>query len=144
MNAQTLLHASHAFAVSSNSSRRGLLKTAAALGLSLASLRGQAPRPDLPEHNHERVPIADLQNQDPDDLMPNGKSRKEAVAKAEHEKALKDADALIALSNQLKDEIAKSGTFVVSTAALKKTTDIEKLARSVRGHMEIYANAGVK
>ena len=123
-----------------------VLGTVIALGLSATSLRAQeSSRQDLPEHIHQRVPVTDLQDQDTtDDRLPNGKSQKDAIAKSEHEKALKDAEALIALSNQLKDEIVKAGTFVVPASALKKTAEIEKLARSVRGHVQIYSNLSVK
>src|ERR1700675_1078667 len=106
--------AAPAKASSPNASRRGMFKALAAIGLLLPSLRGQDPQQrDLPEHQHQRVPIADLQQADPEDRLPNGNSRKEVIAQSEHKKALKDAEALVSMSNQLKDDIQKAGTFVV-------------------------------
>lgn len=128
-----------------HASRRGMFKALAALGLSLPSLRSQVrPQPELPEDLHRRVPIEDLQQDDPEDRLPNGKSRTEVVAQSEHKKALKDAEALVSLSNQLRDDIQKAGTFVVPVGAIKRTDEIEKLARSARGHMQVYSNIGSK
>src|SRR5580658_1540217 len=120
--------ATRATAGSPSESRRGLFKALTALGLSLSAVTAQklpTPRPADPNAQDQD------QNQD-DPRLPNGKSQKDAIAQSEHEKALKDAEALVSLSNQLKDDIQKAGNFVVPVSALKKTQEIEKLARSVR------------
>ncbi len=119
----------------SNASRRGLFKTVTALGLSMASLRPQSP----PKLEDRRAPFPDVQDQDRDQVdprNPNGKSRKDAIAQSEHEKALKDAEELASLSNDLRDDINKIGNFVVPVSALKKTHEIEKLARRLRSHLQ--------
>jgi len=122
-----------------------MFKALAAIGLSLPSLRGQDPtQRELPEDQHRRVPIEDLQQEDPEDRLPNGKSRKEVIAQSEHKMALKDAEALVSMSNQLRDDIQKAGTFVVPVGAIKRTDEIEKLARRVRGHMQVYSNLASK
>jgi hypothetical protein len=118
-----------------------MFKALTALGLSLPSLRGQdRTQRELPEDQHRRVPIQELQQESPEDPLPNGKSRKEVIVQSEHQKALKDAEALVSLSNQLKDDLQKAGTFVVPVGAIKRTDEIEKLARSVRGHVQVYSN----
>jgi len=117
-----------------NASRRGLFKTVTALGLSMASLRPQPPKLE-----DRRAPFPNVQDQDQDQVdprHPNGKSQKDAFAQSEHEKALKDAEELASLSNELRDDIKKIGNFVVPVSALKKTHEIEKLARRLRGHLQ--------
>ena len=119
-----------------NASRRGLFKTVTALGLSMASLRPQSSPPKL---ENRRPPFPDVQDQDQDQVdprHPNGKSQKDAIAQSEHEKALKDAEELASLSNELRDDIKKIGDFVVPVLALKKTHEIEKLARRLRSHLQ--------
>ena len=111
-----------------NASRRGLFKTVTALGLSSASLLPQSSPPKLEDR---RAPFPDVQDQ-----VPNGKAQKEAIAQSEHEKALKDAEELASLSNELRDDIRKIGNFTVPVSALKKTHEIEKLARRLRGHLQ--------
>jgi hypothetical protein len=112
------------------SSRRGLFKIVTALGLSMASLRPQSSPPKLEDR---RAPFPDLQDQDQN---PNGKSQKDAIAQSEREKALKDAEELASLSNELRDDIKKAGNFTVPVSALKKTHEIEKLARRLRSHLQ--------
>jgi hypothetical protein len=118
-----------------NASRRGLFKTVTALGLSMASLRPQSP----PKLENRPAPFPNVQDQDQDQVdprHPNGKSQKDAIAQSEHEKALKDAEELASLSNELRDDIKKIGNFVVPVSALKKTQEIEKLARRLRSHLQ--------
>ena len=112
-----------------NASRRGLFKTVTALGISMASLYPQSSPPKLEDRP---APFPKLQDQD----QPNGKSQKDAIAQSEHEKALKDAEELASLSNELRDDIRKNGSFVVPVSALKKTHEIEKLARRLRSHLQ--------
>jgi len=64
--------------------------------------------------------------------LPNGKSQQEEILKAEHEKSLKDAAALIDLAEQLKADLEKNDRYVLSVATLKKTEEIEKLAKRIR------------
>ena len=64
--------------------------------------------------------------------LPNGKSQQEEILKAEHEKTLKDAAALIDLAEQLKADLEKNDRHVLSVATLKKTEEIEKLAKRIR------------
>ena len=75
-------------------------------------------------------------NPDEDQKLPNGKSQKNAIAKEDHEQALKDANNLIIVAQQLRDELQKAGDFVVPISSLKKTEEIEKLARRIRGRLK--------
>lgn len=111
-----------------------MFKALTAFGLSLSTLPAQKLPPPRPRDNNSDSPDQDPDKDDP--RLPNGKSQKDAIAQSEHEKALKDSEALVSLANQLKDDIEKAGNFVVPVSALKKTQEIEKLARSVRTHLQ--------
>lgn len=67
--------------------------------------------------------------------LPNGKSQQEEALKAEHEKTLKDAAALIDLAEQLKADLEKNDRYVLSVGTLKKTEEIEKLAKRIRARL---------
>jgi hypothetical protein len=67
--------------------------------------------------------------------LPNGKSQQDEILKAEHEKTLKDAAALIELAEQLKADLEKNDRHVLSIATLKKTEEIEKLAKKIRARL---------
>jgi len=67
-----------------------------------------------------------------DARLPNGKSQQDEILKAEYQKTLKDASALIDLAEQLKADLEKNDRFVLSLATIKKTEEIEKLAKKIR------------
>ena len=67
-----------------------------------------------------------------DVILPNGKSQKEEILKAEHQQNIKDAAELADLAEQLKIDLEKNDRYVLSMATLKKTDDIEKLAKRIR------------
>jgi hypothetical protein len=68
--------------------------------------------------------------------LPDGKSQQEAILKAEHEKSLKDAAELLALSEELKAELEKNDRHVVSVSSLRKTEEIERLAKRIRNRLK--------
>ncbi len=68
--------------------------------------------------------------------LPNGKTQTEEILKAEFEKSLKDAGDLVKLSEELKIELEKNDRHVLSLGAIKKTEEIEKIARRIRGRMK--------
>ena len=70
-----------------------------------------------------------------DVLLPNGKSQKEEILKAEHRQNIKDAADLAELAEQLKIDLEKNDRYIVSMATLKKTDDIEKLAKRIRARL---------
>ena len=88
------------------------------------------------------VPLA-LAPQDPnsadrDVRLPSGKSQKDEILKADHEKDLKDAATLVELAEQLKQELEKNDRHVLSVASLRKTEEIEKLAKRIRARLRRY------
>jgi hypothetical protein len=70
-----------------------------------------------------------------DTTLPNGKSQRDEILKADHQANLKDAAELAELADQLKIDLEKNDRFVVSMATIKKTDDIEKLAKRIRGRL---------
>jgi Tfp pilus assembly protein PilO len=72
------------------------------------------------------------QQDEPDSVMPNGKSQKEEILKAEHQQNLKDAAVLADLAEQLKADLEKNDRYILSMSTLKKTDDIEKLVKRIR------------
>jgi hypothetical protein len=70
-----------------------------------------------------------------DVILPNGKSQKDEILKSEHQQNLKDAAELAELAEQLKIELEKNDRYILSMATLKKTDDIEKLAKRIRARL---------
>jgi hypothetical protein len=87
-----------------------------------------------------QIPDSSQQHQDdPVDTgakLPDGPSQKEALAKAAYMDSLDDTKKLIAAAEDLKTELEKNDRYVVSLAAIRKTEDIEKLARRIRGRLK--------
>jgi hypothetical protein len=96
-----------------------------------ALLAAQDPSQQAPATHELPLP-----NSNEDERLPNGKSRKNEIAKQEHEQALKDTEELIVVAQQLKDELQKAGNYVVPLSSVKKTDEIEKLARRIRGRLK--------
>ncbi len=71
-----------------------------------------------------------------DDMrLPNGKLQRDEILKAEHEQNLKDAARLADLADELKQELEKNDRYVLSVSTLKKTDEIEKLAKKIRSRL---------
>lgn len=68
----------------------------------------------------------------PEDKLPNGKSQKDEILKAEREENIRDAGRLVEMSEGLKANLEKDDRFVLSMETLKKTDDIEKLVKKIR------------
>jgi hypothetical protein len=67
--------------------------------------------------------------------LPSGKSQRDEILKAEREQNIRDAAQLVDLAQQLQVDLEKNDRFVFSIATLKKTDDIEKLAKKIRSRM---------
>jgi hypothetical protein len=102
-----------------------------ALGLSLACMGVTALHPA----QQERPQIPPPPTQQEDVKLPNGKSQRDEILKAEHEQNVKDAAELVELAQQLQQEIEKNDRYVFSINTLKKTDDIEKLVKKIRARM---------
>ena len=70
-----------------------------------------------------------------DPRLPNGKLQRDEILKAEHQANIKDAAELADLAEQLKIDLEKNDRFVLSMATLKKTDEIEKLAKRIRSRL---------
>lgn len=70
-----------------------------------------------------------------DVILPSGKKQRDEILKFEHRQNIKDAAELAELAAQLKTDIEKEDRFVLSMATLKKTDDIERLARRIRARL---------
>jgi hypothetical protein len=68
-------------------------------------------------------------------ILPSGKKQSDEILKAEHVQNLKDASDLVELAQQLKLDLEKNDRYVVSISTIKKTDDIEKLAKRIRARM---------
>jgi hypothetical protein len=73
-----------------------------------------------------------------DHKLPNGKSQNEEILKADHQKSLEDAAALVELAQELQKDLETDGRHVLSLASLKKTEEIEKIAKRIRGRMRRF------
>ena len=75
----------------------------------------------------------------PDDLDPHlAHTQREAMIKADHKKNVEEAEALLKLAEELKTDLEKDDANIVSVKSMKKTEDIEKLAKSIRGRLKRY------
>jgi len=87
----------------------------------------------------------DLLNQHPlpekqpvDRKLPNGKSQSEEILKADHAKSLQDLKQITELSQSLAAEMERDTSHVLSLNSIRKTEEIEKLARRIRGRMRRF------
>jgi hypothetical protein len=87
----------------------------------------EPPQPPIPNPRDE-----------PGDRLPNGKSQKEAIAKEDYQKSLEDARELIKASESLLADLEKNDRYVISVSELRKTDEIEKLAKRIRGRLKRY------
>jgi len=104
------------------------------LALLLAPLAGKAADPqDPPDDHHLTLPKT---REEDDTRLPNGKSQRDEIARQQHADALKDVDSLVAAAEELRDELKHAGDFVVPVTSLRKTEEIEKLAKKIRGRLK--------
>ena len=68
--------------------------------------------------------------------LPNGKLQRDEILKSDYEKTLQDAADLQRLSKELQLDLEKASAFVVSYQTIKKTEEIEKIARRIRGRLK--------
>ena len=70
-----------------------------------------------------------------DPKLPNGKSQRDEILKAEREDNIRDARKLIEMASSLKADLEKSDRFVLSLDTIKNTDDIEKLVKKIRDRL---------
>ncbi len=76
-----------------------------------------------------------IQESQQDVQLPSGKSQRDEILKAERDQNIKDAAQLVELAQQLQQDLEKNDRFVFSIGTMKKTDEIEKLARKIRSRM---------
>ena len=68
--------------------------------------------------------------------LPDGRSRAEAILKADHEKSLEDAAELLKLAGKLKTELEKNDRHVLSVSSVRTAEEIEKLAKRIKNRLK--------
>lgn len=95
------------------------------LTLALTAQQGPPERPLAPET--------------PEDVrLPNGKLQREEILKADYQRNLEDARALSKLAGELKADLEKSDYNILSVGTLKKTEDIDRLAKRIRDRLKRF------
>ena len=75
---------------------------------------------------------------DEDVKLPDGRKQRDAILKADHERNIQDARRLAVIAGELQADMEKNTQFVFSLDDLKKTDEIEKLVKHIRGRMKRY------
>jgi len=94
----------------------------------------QPQQPQQPPLTRQNSPI----DSSPADRLPNGKSQREMIVKDDYKKNLEESTELAKLAEDLKADLENSDKYIVSVKTMKKTEDIEKLARSIRNRLKRY------
>jgi hypothetical protein len=110
--------------------RKRIWRSAVIVSLAAACLAQRQGRVVIDPETQQPV-----ESQSSDTKLPNGKSQKYEILRTEHAQNLKDADELVQLSEELRDSLAKNDRYVLSLGDLKKTDDIEKLVKKIRGRL---------
>ncbi len=75
----------------------------------------------------------------PEDVrLPNGKLQREEILKADYQRTLEDARALSKLAEELKDDLEKKDYNVLSVGTLKKSDDINRLAKRIHDRLRRF------
>ncbi|HBY58320.1 MAG TPA: hypothetical protein DEH78_00755 [Solibacterales bacterium] len=85
-----------------------------------------------------QIPRQRNPNEPEDVRLPSGKRQTEEILKVEHEKNLEDAAELVKLAEDLKAELEKNDRYVLSLGAIKKTDEIEKIAKRIRSRLRRF------
>jgi hypothetical protein len=88
--------------------------------------------------NYAQRPPRDLRDADSEAPLPPSKSQQEALLKEDHKRSLQDASQLIELAESLKQELEKDDHHVLSLSSLRKTEEIEKLAKRIHGRLKRF------
>jgi hypothetical protein len=70
-----------------------------------------------------------------DRKLPDGKTLRDGIVKADYEKNREDAAELVRLTAEVRDEFESGDRYVVSVKMLKKLEDVEKLAKDIRNRL---------
>jgi hypothetical protein len=76
---------------------------------------------------------------EPEDVrLPSGKMQKDEILKADYEKSLEDAAALLKAAEDLKMDLEKTDRHVLSIGTLKQLDNIERLTKRIRSRLKKY------
>ena|SRR6266849_4092651 len=76
-------------------------------------------------------------SEEPEELrLPNGKLQRDEILKADFQKSLEEARELSKLADELKLALEKNDRYVLSIGTLKKTEEIERLAKRIRDRLK--------
>jgi hypothetical protein len=64
--------------------------------------------------------------------------QRDALVKADHRKNLADAAMLLRLAEELKSSIEEEDPLIISVKNIKRTEDIQKLAKDIHGRLKRY------
>ncbi len=102
------------------------------LALSLALLGGLLPAAaQLPFPRDPR----DRARQE-EDRLPDGRSRRLALLKADHEKSLEDVREIIKIAEELEHELTEKTAHVLSLEAIEKAGEIEDLSKGLQKRLK--------
>lgn len=76
------------------------------------------------------------QRKEDEPRMPDGRSRKLMILKSDVEKSKEDIAKLIALAEELQEDIDRNEYHTVDLGAVRKTQEIEKLVKRIRARMK--------
>ena len=86
-----------------------------------------------------QLPPDTMPSKEPEDIkLPNGKSQKNEILKADHAKNLQDIQRIIELSTEVQKNLEKNEQFVFSLEDLKRLDEIEKITKRVRSRMKRF------
>ena len=74
----------------------------------------------------------------PEPKLPDGRSQKEEILKADHQKSVDEAGELMRLSEELKIELERNDRHGHSVGMLKKLDEMEKLVKRIRGRLKRF------
>ena len=82
-------------------------------------------------------PLHPRPTEEPEDVrLPNGKLQRDEILKADFQKSLEEARELSKLADELKLALEKNDRYVLSIGTLKKTEEIERLAKRIRDRLK--------
>jgi hypothetical protein len=71
-----------------------------------------------------------------DRKLPNGKTLRDGIVKADYERNLEDAAEMKRLATEIQEEFAQSDRYVMSAKMLKKLDDVERLSKDIRNRLK--------
>lgn len=104
----------------------------AALSILLAAPQG------IPSLSPKLLATGALTQQRPEEnnqRLPSGRLQRDEILKADHEKNLEDAARIQQLAREIEQELKEQGYTVLPRNSLRKTEEIERLAKRIKGRL---------